>query len=194
MGDTPQVANREVPMDSMFPNVTNGNEVDEESPVKGGGDEDSPEDLIYGKENDKAGPRDPGKGDRPDRPSDDDEGEAGEDESDDGDDDTGAEEGEDEEATEGDESSDLSKKVEVTVDGEPVEVTLKEALEGYVRTETFHRRMNQLDEAKKIVRRAAADAVQNYEYSMNVAKQMQAHMDTMIPPEPDWDKEFAADP
>jgi hypothetical protein len=54
--------------------------------------------------------------------------------------------------------------------------------------------MNQLDEAKKIVRRAAADAVQNYDYSMNIAKQMKAHMDTMIPPEPDWDKEFAADP
>jgi len=51
-----------------------------------------------------------------------------------------------------------------------------------------------LDEAKKIVRRAAADAVQNYEYSMNVARQMQAHMDTMIPKEPDWDAEFAKDP
>jgi hypothetical protein len=194
MGDTPQVANREVPMDSMFPNVTTGNEIDEESPAKGGGDEETPEDLIYGKEHDKADPRDPSKRDRQDRDSDDDEGEAGEDESDDGDDDDGDEEREDQEAAEGDESGDLSKKVEVTVDGEPVEVTLKEALEGYVRTETFHRRMNQLDEAKKIVRRAAADAVQNYEYSMTVAKQMQAHMDTMIPPEPDWDKEFAADP
>jgi lysozyme family protein len=54
--------------------------------------------------------------------------------------------------------------------------------------------MNQLDEAKKIVRRAAADAVQNYEYSMSVAKQMQEHMKAMIPAEPNWDEEFAKDP
>jgi hypothetical protein len=54
--------------------------------------------------------------------------------------------------------------------------------------------MNQLDEAKKIVRRAASDAVQNYEYSMNVARQMEEHMKTMIPPEPDWDAEFTKDP
>jgi hypothetical protein len=54
--------------------------------------------------------------------------------------------------------------------------------------------MNQLDEAKKIVRRAAADAVQNYEYSMNIARQMEAHMEEMIPKEPDWDAEFQKDP
>jgi hypothetical protein len=54
--------------------------------------------------------------------------------------------------------------------------------------------MNQLDEAKKIVRRAAADAVHNYEYATNVAKQMEEHMKTMIPPEPNWDEEFAKDP
>jgi len=54
--------------------------------------------------------------------------------------------------------------------------------------------MNQLDEAKKIVRRAAADAVQNYEYSMNVARQMEAHMEQMIPKEPNWDEEFKKDP
>ena len=181
-----------VEMDSMFPNV-HGIEVDDESPAKGGGDDDDPEVLIYGKDakakGDKAGPRDPSEEDGSDSDGDDDDGEAGEDESDDEDDDGGAEEGEDQE-----EAAVLARKVEVTVDGEPVEVSIKEALEGYVRTETFHRRMNQLDEAKKIVRRAAADAVQNYEYSMTIAKQMEAHMETMIPKEPDWDAEFAKDP
>ena len=184
----------EGPPEPLFRNVGEL-EVDEESPEKGGGDDDDidPEELIYGKtKSDKAGPRDPSKKDRSDSDSDDAEGEERDDKSDDGDDDTGDEEGEDEEDPEA--AADLSRKVEVTVDGEPVEVTLKEALEGYVRTETFHRRMNQLDEAKKIVRRAAADAVTNYEYSMNVAKQMQAHMDTMIPKEPNWDEEFQKDP
>ena len=187
MADGPQASN-EMPIESLFPNVGEV-EVDEESPAKGGGDED-PEDKIYAKDSKpKAGPRDPSEEDGSDSDSDDDEGDAGEDESDDGDDDSGEEGAEDEE-----EAAILARKVEVTVDGKPVEVSVKEALDGYIRTETFHQRMNQLDEAKKIVRRAAADAVQNYEYSMNMARQMQAHMETMIPKEPNWDEEFQKDP
>jgi hypothetical protein len=177
-----------IPVEKMFENVGKL-EIDDESPAKGGGDDDDPEEILYGKDN-KADPRNPSKGDESDSDGDDDDGEAGEDESDESDDDDTGEEGaEDEEET-----ALLGKEVEVTVDGEPKKVTIKEALEGYVRTETFHQRMNQLDEAKKIVRRAAADAVQNYEYSMNVAKQMEEHMKALIPPEPDWDAEFAKDP
>jgi hypothetical protein len=183
---------KNVPTETLFRNVGEL-EVDDESPAQGGGDDDDPEEILYGKDTkSKTGPRTPGKKDEPDRDGDDaDSGEPDEDRSDDEDDDSGEEgsEAEDEE-----EAAVLGRKVEVTVDGEPVEVSIKEALEGYVRTETFHRRMNQLDEAKKIVRRAAADAVQNYEYSMTVAKQMEEHLKQLVPPEPDWDKEFAADP
>ena len=193
MADGPQ-ATVPVQIEDMFPNVTTGNEVDEESPAKGGGDDESdPEEVLYAKDvkNDKAGPRNPSEEDGSDSDGDDadGDGESGEDESDDEDDDSGEEGAEDEE-----EAALLARKVEVTVDGKPAEVTIKEALDGYIRTETFHQRMNQLDEAKKIVRRAAADAVHNYEYSMNVAKQMEAHMEQMIPKEPDWDAEFQKDP
>ena len=179
----------EGPTEELFRNVGDL-EIDDESPAKGGGDDDDEETILYGKESksNKADPRNPRKGDEPDSEGDDDEEDAGEDGSDDGDDDTG------EAGAEAEEEAVLARKVEVTVDGEPVEVSIKEALEGYVRTETFHRRMNQLDEAKKIVRRAAADAVQNYEYSMNVARQMEAHMEQMIPKEPNWDEEFQKDP
>jgi hypothetical protein len=182
-------ASAPVAIEALFPNVGEV-EVDEESPAKGGGDDEdsNPEEVVYGKDS-KANPRNPREKDGSDSDGDDDDGEAGEDESDDEDDDGGAEEGEDKE-----EAAILAREVEVTVDGEPAKVSIKEALEGYVRTETFHRRMNQLDEAKKIVRRAAADAVQNYEYSMSVAKQMEEHMKTMIPAEPDWDAEFQKDP
>jgi hypothetical protein len=178
------------PTESLFANVGEL-EVDDESPAKGGGDDDDPEEALYGKDTkSKSDPRNPRKEDGSDSDGDDaDDSESDEDESDDGDDGSGDEGAENEE-----EAAVLGRKVEVTVDGEPVEVSIKEALEGYVRTETFHRRMNQLDEAKKIVRRAAADAVQNYEYSMNVAKQMEEHLKQLVPPEPDWDKEFAADP
>ncbi|HET7238057.1 MAG TPA: hypothetical protein VFI76_03460, partial [Terrimicrobiaceae bacterium] len=163
-----------------------------------------PEDLIYGKtvqdKGSKADSRDPRKRDSEDSEGDNDESDGDDserEEDDSGDDpDAGSESDEDPDVSadgKGEETL-LARKVEVTVDGEPVEVSVKEALEGYVRTETFHRRMNQLDEAKKIVRRAAADAVHNYEYSVTLAKEMEAHMDTMIPKEPNWDEEFQKDP
>lgn len=184
-------AANEGPTESLFGNL---GELDRDTPPKGGGDDLDPEELLYGKaKTETTDPRDSGKRDRKNR-------EDGPPKDPDDDDDDGDRDPDDDEDTEHDEESEqetdefLNQKVEVTVDGEPQEVSVKEALEGYIRTETFHRRMNQLDEAKKIVRRAAADAVHNYEYSMNIAKQMQAHMDQMIPKEPDWDAEFQKDP
>ena len=184
VGKAGRVDRSEGPPEKMFANV-GAVEVDDESPAKGGGDDLGPEEAIYADEvPPKKGPGDTRKGD--DEDSEGDDADKPDDESDDdADDDPDEEEKED---------AVLAQEIEVTIDGEPKKVTVKEAAEGYIRTETFHQRMNQLDEAKKIVRRAAADAVQNYEYSMTVAKQMEAHMASMIPPEPDWDKEFAADP
>ena len=174
----------EGPVDTIFKNA---GQLDPDTEAKGGGDDEpDPEEAIYADDEVQAkkGPRDPSKGDDEDREGDDADADKPDGDPDD----------EDEPEEEEEESAVLAQEVEVNVDGEPKKVTVKEALEGYVRTETFHQRMNQLDEAKKIVRRAAADAVQNYEYSMQVAKQMEAHMAQMIPAEPDWDKEFAADP
>ena len=176
----------EGPAEQLFKNVGQL-EVDEESPSKGGGDDEDPEELIYGDKDEapKKSARDADKGDGDDQ-ADGDEPDA----------DDEADESPDDDESQGDEeeAAILARKVSVNVDGEPAEVTIKEALEGYVRTETFHRRMNQLDEAKKIVRRAATDAVQNYEYSMTIAKQMEEHMKQLIPPEPNWDEEFQKDP
>jgi len=63
MADGPQ-ASVEVPVESMFPNVTGGTEVDEESPAKGGGDDENSEEVIYGKDSKpKSGPRDPSEED-----------------------------------------------------------------------------------------------------------------------------------
>ncbi len=183
--------------DVVFANI---GELDADTDAKGGGDDDdlSPEEILYGRQTKKpeADPGNAGKGKKQDREGDDDESDGGDAElSDDEDGEPDNEASDDDDAVEDPESAKfLAQKVEVSIDGEPAEVTVKEALEGYVRTQTFHRRMNQLDDAKKIVRRAAADAVHNYEYSVNVAKQMQAHMDQMVPKEPDWDAEFQKDP
>jgi hypothetical protein len=51
----------------------------------------------------------------------------------------------------GDEDDDdelMDTEFQVMVDGQEKKVKLKEALEGYVRTETFHQRLNQLNEVK----------------------------------------------
>lgn len=196
-GDKPTGKARatEGPTETVFKNV---GQLDPDTEPEGGGDSADPEEVLYGKAKGETGTRDTGKRDREDReggpPKDPDDDDDDGDRESDGDEDAEPDEEDEQTPDEEEESSLLERKVEVTVDGEPQEVSIKEALEGYIRTETFHRRMNQLDEAKKIVRRAAADAVQNYEYSMNVAKQMQAHMDQMIPKEPDWDEEFKKDP
>jgi hypothetical protein len=171
----------EGPPEALFKNAGN---LDSDTEPKGGGDDDDLEELVYA---------DPKKGKTDTGDADEGDGQADEDgDADESDGDESERDKDDPEEEEGEEV--LAREVEVTVDGEPVKVSVKEALEGYVRTETFHRRMNQLDEAKKIVRRAAADAIQNYEYSMNVARQMEAHMEQMIPKEPNWDEEFQKDP
>jgi len=169
----------EGPPERMFKNVGDL-EVDEDSPNRGGGDDDEDlEEVIY-KEKSKQPDGDNGDAEEGDEePEDDDDGEADED-------------GEEEDS--GDDKEFLSQTVQVIVDGAEKEVTVKEALEGYVRTETFHKRLNELGEAKKIVQRAAADAVQNYEYAMNVAKEVESHLDALVPKEPNWDEEFKKNP
>jgi hypothetical protein len=158
-------------------------EVDDESPPAGGGDEiPDPEAAIYEDEKEarRRARKDNGKS------------------QDDGDDerpDDGAEEDEGDQAGDGAGDDEfLSQEVQVVVDGEERTVKMKEALEGYVRTETFHKRLNEIDEAKKIVQRAAADAVQNYEYTMNLGKEMEELMNSIVPKEPNWDEEFAKNP
>jgi len=169
------------PEDRVFRNIGDV-EVDDESPTRGGGDdEEDPEALIYTEEQKTKSPQGPDDGDEQDDEGADDDG--------DGEGDEGGEEGDD-----GDNDAFLAQDVQVVVDGEERTVKMKEALEGYVRTETFHKRLNEVDEAKKIVQRAAADAVQNYHYSMQIAQEMEAHLDAMIPKEPNWDEEFQKNP
>lgn len=179
---TPEPKGDSKPTDRMFPNLGK-TEVDEDSPEKGGGDDEpDPEELLY-----------VGKGDRDDPESDD----AGEDEevaeeSEDDAEEDDAEEDEEKSVDAGD--LDLTTKVKVMVDGEEAVVPLKEALEGYIRTETFHRRLSEMSEAQKTVQAAAADVVQNFQYARQLIDTMEAQMKELVPPEPDWDKEFAANP
>ena len=88
---------------------------------------------------------------------------------------------------------DLDQVVRVNVDGEPAEVSLQEALNGYVRSETFHRRLNQLQQVAQHVEAERADLVQKRDYYANMIPALMQQLYSLQPNEPDWDKLYAED-
>lgn len=116
----------------------------------------------------------------------------------DDDDDGEGEAGADDETGEGDEEDDGGDEeesvFEVVVDGEPVKVGLTEALDGYVRTETFHRRLNELAEAKKVIVAEAANVHTRRSEYIAKLEEAEALLTGIIPQQPDWDKLYAEDP
>lgn len=110
-----------------------------------------------------------------------------------------AEENPDDDAEGSDEESDEDSResgphYEVTVDGEKKTVSLKEALEGYIRTETFHQRMNKISEAAQVVQSENVKNQQIRDYWIKRAQDLEQEFTTLLPAEPDWDAEFAKDP
>lgn len=155
-------------------------EVDEESPARGGGD-DLP---IKGEKSAKS--KRPEDEDEDDDPEviDGDEDEDGEEPDEDADDEDDAE----------DEDPALKGKFEVIVDGEPVQVELREALNGYIRTETFHRRLNELNEYKETLAVNATQLYEDRKKAVELISDLQKLTDQLIPKEPDWDEEYKRDP
>jgi hypothetical protein len=86
------------------------------------------------------------------------------------------------------------EKLEITVDGEERPVSLDECVKGYIRQETFHKRMSQVDQARQTLEAEAGNIGQ----ARDVYRQKLGYLDTLLaqmtPPEPDWDKEFQTDP
>jgi len=88
----------------------------------------------------------------------------------------------------------LNRKFTVMVDGAEEEITLREALDGGIRTKTFYKRMNQLDNARKDLQTHAQTIVadrQRYDSMLSEAEEL---LSGILPAEPDWDKLFAEDP
>lgn len=98
--------------------------------------------------------------------------------------------------TEGDAEPDAEgdQKYEVTVDGKPMEVTLQEALNGYIRVETFHQRMNKVNEASQTVMAEAQRVAQARDNYINQNAALEQEIMTLLPQQPDWDAEFAKNP
>lgn len=100
----------------------------------------------------------------------------------------------DEGDAEGTSEPDTSPKYEVTVDGQTMEVSLNEALRGYVREQTFHQRMSKVAEARQAVEQEASGVVQSRQAYAQKLEYLQRVLNTLTPPQPDWDREFAQDP
>lgn len=86
------------------------------------------------------------------------------------------------------------EKFEVTVDGRPEEVTLDEALAGYIKEATFKQRLNKVHEARLAVEAQAGEAAQMREAYAQRLAWLDREIADLTPQEPDWDKEFAVNP
>lgn len=95
---------------------------------------------------------------------------------------------------EGDDDDDEDELVTVVVEGEEVEVPLKEALDGYVRMETFHRRLSKLDEIQTVVVAEGQKVLADREKLIAGFAELEEQMAALLPIEPDWDKLYAEDP
>lgn len=165
----------ERPTETMFAGVGDL-EVDEESPARGGGDD---EDRSSHRETN-------GRFRRQEEENLDDE--AGNEE---GEDDQGDDNDPDDEDDKDEQEDDV---YEVVVDGQRIEVPLREALNGYIRTETFHQRLNQINEAAKVVS-GRYDEVETMrtEY-VGLIDKMKKGIEALVPTGMNWDELYAQDP
>lgn len=106
----------------------------------------------------------------------------------------GDEEGADEgaEETAGDEDLE-NAQFEITVDGEPQTVSLGELRDGYIRTATFHSRLNKVNEHKAQVEQESTRVTQLRDLYINGLKYLDEDIQALTPAEPDWDQEYAKD-
>ena len=93
----------------------------------------------------------------------------------------------------GDEA-DENAEYEITVDGETHHVTLGEMRDGYIRTSTFHSRLNKVNEHRAAVDQENQRVGQLRDLYINGLTALDHDITNMLPAEPDWDKLFEADP
>lgn len=85
-------------------------------------------------------------------------------------------------------------KFEITVDGRPEEVTLEEALDGYIKDATFKTRLNKVADERRQVEALASEVSQWRDVYVQRLQALDRELNDLTPAEPDWDKEFALDP
>ena len=89
---------------------------------------------------------------------------------------------------------DGSQRYEITVDGQRAEVSLNEALAGYVRQATFHQRMSQVNQAQHELEAERVHLQQGWAMWSKARADYEEDLGALIPAEPNWDQLFAQDP
>jgi hypothetical protein len=93
----------------------------------------------------------------------------------------------------GDEA-DEDAQYEITIDGEPATVSLGELRDGYIRTATFHSRLNKVNEHRAVVEQENQRVGQMRDLYINGLSALDEDIRGITPQEPDWDKEYAENP
>ena len=88
---------------------------------------------------------------------------------------------------------DEEAQYEITVDGAPQTVSLGELRDGYIRTATFHSRLNKVNEHKQAVDQEHARVSQLRDIYVNGLAALDEDIRALTPQEPDWDAEYARD-
>jgi hypothetical protein len=86
------------------------------------------------------------------------------------------------------------EKLEVMVEGQPKEVTLEEAIKGYVDGETMNRRVAQVGEAVKVIEGEYQKATQFRDHYIQSLQNHEEEYAALLPKEPNWDQLYAQDP
>lgn len=101
---------------------------------------------------------------------------------------------EDDEVVKDPEEDEEDDVYEVIVDGERAEVGIREALNGYIRQETFHKRLNVLNEQKEVLRTEAIKVIDDRKKLAVKLAEAEALLSVLVPEEPNWDQEYTRDP
>ena len=87
-----------------------------------------------------------------------------------------------------------AEKFEVTADGETFHVTVEEALRGYSREQTFHKRLAQLNQFSQELQQRQGYVQQTFAQLQKAKQDYEEDVVNMLPAEPNWDQLFAVDP
>ena len=89
---------------------------------------------------------------------------------------------------------DGSSRYEITVDGQKYEISLNEALNGYIRQATFHQRMSQVTQAQHELEAERTQLQQGWAWWSKERADLEEDQKNLIPAEPNWDQLFAENP
>jgi hypothetical protein len=89
---------------------------------------------------------------------------------------------------------DEGEKHPIVIDGKQYAVSVPEALRGYIRQVTFHQRLEQLKQQYQQFEASVAQLNQNWADWQKAKAEYEEDLGNLIPPEPNWDQEFAANP